>query len=394
MLLERRNILMYRLFRSELLKSKRTLLRPTLFIGAVIFSILLLIVANLAPDTLENSWEHYTKMIFNMWTISFNTLGISLLCILTEYTEKKNNTYRSIYVEARSTKRVWVAKIFALAFYSFMTTALLTIFVCILALLNHLELNTIISVLEMGGITWITSLPIIPIALFCTHNFKTVGALGIGFFGFISAPIMAPENYWIFNPYSYGVRGVVPITKLHPNGIVLENTSELLKMINEGQLDFALVEGYFNKLEYDYRKFCQDEYICVGSIDFPLSIVHDISELFKYNLIIRENGSGSREIIERWLKERNLDIDDFSNIIEIGNINMIKRLVKNNHGITFIYKLAVEKELAERRLKQVKVNALTIKHDINFIWRKNSVFNDYYEELFEVFRLQNDKVLL
>ncbi|MCB5591328.1 hypothetical protein LIQ14_19635, partial [Phocaeicola vulgatus] len=70
---------------------------------------------------------------------------------------------------------------------------------------------------------------------------------------------------------------------------------------------------------------------------FPLSIVHDISELFKYNLIIRENGSGSREIIERWLKERNLDIDDFSNIIEIGNINMIKRLVKNNHGITFIY---------------------------------------------------------
>ena len=44
------------------------------------------------------------------------------------------------------------------------------------------------------------------------------------------------------------------------------NTSELLKMINEGQLDFALVEGYFNKLEYDYRKFCQDEYICVQLI--------------------------------------------------------------------------------------------------------------------------------
>ena len=68
---------MYRLFRSELLKSKRTLLRPTLFIGAVIFSVLLMIVANLAPDALEKSWEHYTKMIFNMWTISFNTLGIT-----------------------------------------------------------------------------------------------------------------------------------------------------------------------------------------------------------------------------------------------------------------------------------------------------------------------------
>lgn len=193
---------MYKLFRSELLKSKRTLLRPVLFIGAVIFAILLMIIANLAPDTLKNSWEHYTKMIFNMWTISFNTLGISLLCILTEYTEKKNNTYRSIYVEAHSTGKVWVAKIFTLAFYSLMATALLTAFVCILALFNHLGTNTIISVLEMGGITWLTSLSIIPIGLFFAHNFKVAGALGIGFLGFISAPIMAPENYWIFNPYS------------------------------------------------------------------------------------------------------------------------------------------------------------------------------------------------
>ena len=140
---------MYKLFRMELLKSKRTLLRPVLFIGAVIFAVLLMIVANLAPDTLENSWEHYTKMIFNMWTISFNTLGISLLCILSEYEEKKNNTYRSIYVEAYSVKRVWTVKVFTLAFYSFVATALLTIFVCGLALCNHLGMNTVISILEI-----------------------------------------------------------------------------------------------------------------------------------------------------------------------------------------------------------------------------------------------------
>lgn len=219
---------MYKLFRMELLKSKRTLLRPVLFIGAVIFAVLLMIVANLAPDTLENSWEHYTKMIFNMWTISFNTLGISLLCILSEYEEKKNNTYRSIYVEAYSVKRVWTVKVFTLAFYSFVATALLTIFVCGLALCNHLGMNTVISILEMGGITWLMSLAIIPISLFCTHNFGLAGALGIGFVGFVSAPIMASENYWILNPYSYAVRSIVSITKIHPNGIVLENTSNLL----------------------------------------------------------------------------------------------------------------------------------------------------------------------
>ena len=58
---------MYRLFRSELLKSKRTLLRPTLFIGAVIFSVLLMIVANLAPDALEKSWEQYIRNFIAMY---------------------------------------------------------------------------------------------------------------------------------------------------------------------------------------------------------------------------------------------------------------------------------------------------------------------------------------
>ena len=72
------------------------------------------------------------------------------------------------------------SKIFTLAFYSLMATALLTAFVCILALFNHLGTNTIISVLEMGGITWLTSLSIIPIGLFFAHNFKVTGALGIG----------------------------------------------------------------------------------------------------------------------------------------------------------------------------------------------------------------------
>ena len=68
------------------------------------------------------------------------------------------------------------------------------------------------------------------------------------------------------------------------------NTSELLKGINEGNLDFAIVEGYFNKNEYDYRTFCHENYICVGPSNLKIDSVVDINELFKYNLIIRETG--------------------------------------------------------------------------------------------------------
>ena len=37
--------------------------------------------------------------------------------------------------------------------------------------------------------------------------------------------------------------------------IKVANTKELLKCLEEGELDFALIEGYFSKREYDYLKY-------------------------------------------------------------------------------------------------------------------------------------------
>lgn len=163
------------------------------------------------------------------------------------------------------------------------------------------------------------------------------------------------------------------------------NTKELLDYINEGKIDFALVEGYFNKLEYDYLFYCKESYVCVGANNFEVDEVKNITQLFGHNLIIREAGSGSREVLERYLGECNLSINDFTNLIEINNINTIKQLVRNNRGITFMYRIAVEDELRAGLLKEIKISKLSIKHDINFVWRKNSVFVDYYRQLSKQF---------
>ena len=45
--------------------------------------------------------------------------------------------------------------------------------------------------------------------------------------------------------------------------MLVENTQILLRMINDGELDFAVVEGYFRKSEYDYIIWSQEPYVCV-----------------------------------------------------------------------------------------------------------------------------------
>ncbi|MPN41546.1 hypothetical protein SDC9_189099 [bioreactor metagenome] len=68
-------------------------------------------------------------------------------------------------------------------------------------------------------------------------------------------------------------------------------------------------------------------------------------------------------------------------------MNVIKYLTMQDCGITFLYEAAVKKELEEKRLKKITLKDLNIQHDMTFIWRKNSVFTDYYDELFKILKI-------
>lgn len=164
--------------------------------------------------------------------------------------------------------------------------------------------------------------------------------------------------------------------------MIVENTKELLYKLERGEIDFALVEGYFIKSEYDYVVYSKENYICVAGKNYKFKKQPQVLEdLFEETLIIREKGSGTRDIFEKNLEEQNLTINDFSKVIEIGNINSIKYLVKNNHGITTLYEAAVKKELENGTLQKVEVSDLQKNHNFYFIWRKNSAFEALYLQI-------------
>ncbi len=46
--------------------------------------------------------------------------------------------------------------------------------------------------------------------------------------------------------------------------MITANTHELLERISDGEIDFAIVEGYFDKTQYDYLTFSTEPYIAVA----------------------------------------------------------------------------------------------------------------------------------
>ncbi len=159
--------------------------------------------------------------------------------------------------------------------------------------------------------------------------------------------------------------------------VLVENTQTLLQQINEGQLDFAVVEGYFRKSEYDHILWSQEPYICVCAAGHRTVVPEpcQVSDLFGENLILRDPGSGSRDVLERAAGGAATTAwSDFRHIVEISDLFVIKELVKADCGITFLYRKAVEKELAEGSLCQVALTDFQISHEFTFLWRKNSAF--------------------
>ena len=175
-----------------------------------------------------------------------------------------------------------------------------------------------------------------------------------------------------------------PQVRIH---MVVENTEKLLGMVDDGSLDFAIVEGFFRKSEYDCMLWSREPFICVCAPDYPLPSPNPtLEDLMGERLIFRSSGSGSREVLVRTLEQQNRHLSDFKSLVEISDLYAIKEMVRTGCGITFLYRRAAEKELAEGTLIQVPVRDLDIRHEFNFIWRKNSIFEqefrDYCRQLF------------
>ncbi|PUU87096.1 LysR family transcriptional regulator [Halanaerobium sp.] len=168
--------------------------------------------------------------------------------------------------------------------------------------------------------------------------------------------------------------------------MLVENTTTLLEKLKAGEINFAVLEGFFDKTKFGYHLFSKEKFIGICSTDSKLSRKKiTIDELLDSRLILREGGSGTREILEQILYTNNLNPESFTSYLEIGNLNAIKTLVAENKGISFIYQAAAENYLKKNKISALKIKGFNIKREFNFVYLKDSIFAEEYLKYFKLF---------
>ncbi len=165
--------------------------------------------------------------------------------------------------------------------------------------------------------------------------------------------------------------------------MLVENTQKLLQQLQEGDIDFAFIEGNFDRAQFDAKQLSRERFVAVCANGFPLKEkTYAWWQLSAYPLIMREEGSGTRHILQQVLEEQNMRLSDFAVTREVENFQAIKQLVLAGDGITFLYERVVKQELASGALREIPMDCPITQRGFSLVHLKNSYFKEAYRDFF------------
>lgn len=172
--------------------------------------------------------------------------------------------------------------------------------------------------------------------------------------------------------------------RAHPEAnfsLLVDNTQVLLRALEEGQLDFVLVEGFFERSRYETQLFRREAFFGVCTPGYRLAGRSvPVDELRGERLILREVGSGTRAIFEDALRRLNCTLDSFESVVTISEFEAIKSLVADGLGISFLYAPVVEKELAQGKLARFELADAPMSGAFYFACLKDNLFSGVWAE--------------
>lgn len=147
------------------------------------------------------------------------------------------------------------------------------------------------------------------------------------------------------------------------------NTVDIERAVEEQRIDLGLVEGHTHKSHLRYTPFMRDELVLVASTSSRWANLDAVmpEELLSLPLVIRENGSGSLEVIEHILSQHHIRLSQLNIIMQLGSTESIKRFIERADCMAVISIQAVLSEIKSGQLKIVDIEGITFERNFSFV---------------------------
>ncbi|KYH33431.1 selenium metabolism-associated LysR family transcriptional regulator [Neomoorella mulderi] len=153
------------------------------------------------------------------------------------------------------------------------------------------------------------------------------------------------------------------------------NRQQIINDLKEGRIDIALIEGKDLKGPFVACELAVDQLVIIAPNRKPWTDRTSISieELKKQPFIIREAGSGTRQVIEEALNSIGLDLSHLNIVVELASVDSIKAAVEAGVGISIMSRLALRKELHTRTLLALELEGLSLEQKIYLAYNRERI---------------------
>ncbi|MEL7600342.1 MAG: LysR family transcriptional regulator [Proteiniphilum sp.] len=135
------------------------------------------------------------------------------------------------------------------------------------------------------------------------------------------------------------------------------NSSEMEQLLLDNRVDLALVENLSSQGGIRYRDFLHDELIVVTGKNslYAERATIEKEDLQQIPLVLREEGSGTLEVIRQLFARHQIPFRDLNTPIHLGSTESIKNFLLDFNGLAIISEKAVQNELYLKTLVKLQV---------------------------------------
>ena len=146
------------------------------------------------------------------------------------------------------------------------------------------------------------------------------------------------------------------------------NKSRVIESLEKNELDFALVSVLPDNLKIERMELMQNKLYLVSNINKAFKgKVYDKKIFETVPLIFREQGSGTRQTIERFILKNSLPV---KKKMELTSNEAVKQAVIAGLGCSIMPLIGIKNELQNGELHIISVKGFPIKSVWNLIWLK------------------------
>ena len=140
--------------------------------------------------------------------------------------------------------------------------------------------------------------------------------------------------------------------------------------LQENRIDLGIVEGIVRLPQLKYTSALDDELVAVVDAHGELASLPDeisLACLADVPLVLREQGSGTLDVIERSLLSKNIRLSQLNVMMYLGSTESIKRFCLRNKCMGIVSIRSVTEELMNGQLRVVDIPELPMKREFSFV---------------------------